>query len=98
EGELALDPAEHEPPGHGGDGVGLGAGGQVGEAGGEVARPGVDVDAVGDPARLGAHGWFFSKTRRSPWRVSHGSWKAIMREWGAMTSASPPVATTVASP
>src|SRR5207244_6321734 len=41
---------------------------------------------------------FLSNTIRSPWRVSQGSLCWIVRENGTMSSASPPVATTVQSP
>ena len=38
--------------------------------------------------------WFRSHTSRSPCSVSSGSIAVIVREWGAISSASPPVATT----
>jgi hypothetical protein len=66
------------------------------------ARPGERAVAT---RRRGAYRWRQSrgcslraKIRRSPSRVSQGSWWSISSETGPMRPASPPVATTVAGP
>ncbi len=59
---------------------------------------GLDLGESARPLVLEFAQRFLSNTIRSPWRVSQGSLCWIVRENGTMSSASPPVATTVQSP
>ena len=77
EGELALDPAQHEPAG---DASRRRRSRCPARGRGE---PRAAAAAVARRPRTGTgwpigHVWFFSKMRRRPWSVSHGSWCSMM--------------------
>ena len=63
-----------------------------------LGAEGLDLGEAARPLVLEFAQRFLSNTIRSPWRVSQGSLCWIVRENGTMSSASPPVATTVQSP
>ncbi len=113
EDELPLMAAQHQPARHRDLGVGLGPGFQIAVGGCDLGAVMRRLEAVrqplrrprrlsrpGRPRRLSrpGHQWFRRWTMRRPCRVRNGSTCSTLAHTGAISSASPPVATTPMSP
>ena len=104
EGELALDPSQHEPTCDRGPSGRSRSRARARRSARRARRP----TRRGRSRRAGrtrrgpdrgqSRIWFFSQMSRRPWRVNHGSSCSIDSATGAMRLASPPVATIVDSP
>ncbi len=93
---LPCGPGPHEAAGDDHRHAGLLARFEVGKRTGHVARPGRRLESVPDLPHVSlpppSRATLRSKTRRSPCKVSHGSWCWIISDKGVMRPASPPVA------